>query len=509
MRWLDLLALPLHALIHRPCRSLLTTLGVTIGCFVLLTSLSIGIGVNEVILAQLRKQDQLRRIIVWPGGGPRAETVPQEQLEIAGTMSEERRERLREGAKRRWKTPPPKPGQLLAPKVLAQIAEIEHVEAVVPGLFFNGRLTLTQSHDGAIRTAGPEDHGIARRLIAGRGVVAEERSVLLSEYAAYRCGVRDEGEVAGLIGKTIRVEILQAEPGISNLLYLLNLGRPDLSDEEKRVLKKVLPELPKAISRMNLPVEDQATLAKILAPARPAQQKLERKLPIVGIFRDVTRTELGPFDGPPRPVDLLLSPRIAEELHNATPGRQGVGLPQANVRIDHEDHLRSVQKQIEALGVETFSLAELADQIQLNVLLISTACTFVAIIALIVSALGITNTMLMSVLERTHEIGVMKATGARDRDISTLFLIEGVIVGVIGAMFGVVFAWLISFPGDAVAQHLVSSRTPMQLDGSVFAFPWWVMLGVPALVVGLTTLAAVGPARRAAKIDPIAALRQG
>ena len=183
-------------------------------------------------------------------------------------------------------------------------------------------------------------------------------------------------------------------------------------------------------------------------------------------------------------------------------------MPSVAVRVEHERYLRSVEEQIKKKGFETFSLADLIDQLRLNVLLITLACAFIAAVALTVSALGITNTMLMSVLERTHEIGVLKATGARDGDIMGLFLVEGGLIGVLGAGFGLTAAWLASFPGDRIAKHIVSTQTPMQLDGSVFAFDLWLVVGVPLGVTALAMLAAVYPARRAARLDPLEALRQ-
>ena len=115
--------------------------------------------------------------------------------------------------------------------------------------------------------------------------------------------------------------------------------------------------------------------------------------------------------------------------------------------------------------------------------------------------------LLMSVLERQHEIGVMKAVGARSAQVLALFLVEGGIIGGAGAAVGLLGAWLVSFPGDRIASHLVATKTPMQLDQSVFAFPLWLVVGVPLAVCALTTLAGLYPARRAASIDPIEALR--
>ena len=82
------------------------------------------------------------------------------------------------------------------------------------------------------------------------------------------------------------------------------------------------------------------------------------------------------------------------------------------------------------------SLAEFIDTVRMNVLLVSIATAFVAIVALVVAAIGITNTMIMSVLERTHEIGIMKALGARDRHIRLIFVVEGVLIGLVGSGLG-------------------------------------------------------------------------
>ena len=107
-----------------------------------------------------------------------------------------------------------------------------------------------------------------------------------------------------------------------------------------------------------------------------------------------------------------------------------------------------------------WSLAEVLDTVRMNVLLVSVATAFVAIVALVVAAIGITNTMIMSVLERTHEIGIMKALGARDRHIRLIFLVEGMLMGVVGSGLGLALAWLASFPGDSIAKSIMEPQNP-------------------------------------------------
>ena len=117
--------------------------------------------------------------------------------------------------------------------------------------------------------------------------------------------------------------------------------------------------------------------------------------------------------------------------------------------------------------------------------------------------------MFTSVLERTHEIGVMKAVGARDRHVQLIFLVEGALLGGLGGALGVLGGWLVSFPFDAHARWAMEQYAYVgkHVHHSPFLFPWWLVLGVPLFTTLVAVLAAVLPARRAAKVDPIQALR--
>ena len=295
---------------------------------------------------------------------------------------------------------------------------------------------------------------------------------------------------------------------MANLLALLHVSQPDLGPEDRRVLEGVLKKLPAALAGLDLTAEERRVLAGLLRHSAGPNGPSAARGPSSASSATCRARNSGPWDGPPRPGEVVVSPKVAERLYFATPGRSGMGLPAVAVRVEARALFATRRGADQGEGVRDV-LARRPDR--------PVAAQRAAHHAGVrlhrgggadVSALGIANTMLMSVLERTHEIGVLKAVGARDGDILGLFLVEGGLIGVLGAGLGLAAAWLGSFPGDRIAKHFVAAKTPMRLEGSVFAFEWWLVVGVPLGVVALAMLAAAYPARRAARLDPLEALRQ-
>ena len=179
--------------------------------------------------------------------------------------------------------------------------------------------------------------------------------------------------------------------------------------------------------------------------------------------------------------------------------------PSLSVKVDSTRHTQDVQDKIKALGYSAFSLNDLLQGAKRAFILLDVVLGLIGSIALAVSLLMVVNTMIMSILERTREIGVMKAIGGSDAAIRKIFLIEASAIGFIGGVAGVALGWVLG----RVINFGVNVYIERQggTTGNLFSTPFWLVAGAIAFSILVSLVAGIFPARRAARLDPIHALR--
>jgi putative ABC transport system permease protein len=144
---------------------------------------------------------------------------------------------------------------------------------------------------------------------------------------------------------------------------------------------------------------------------------------------------------------------------------------------------------------------------QQHLLYLQWALTGLALIGVVVAFLSIVNTMYTAVLERTTEIGVLKAVGARRSDIRLLFTAEAALIGAMSGLLGVLVAALLARGGNGLIHRLAAGRgAPLQLD--LFQLQLWIAALIVVLAVLFSALSGMLPAARASRLEPVQALRR-
>ena len=168
------------------------------------------------------------------------------------------------------------------------------------------------------------------------------------------------------------------------------------------------------------------------------------------------------------------------------------------------DNVTMVQQIISDMGYNAYSNAEWIESDMKVMNIIQAVLGGIGGISLFVAAIGITNTMMMSIYERTKEIGIMKVIGCRIKDIQLLFLIEAGYIGFIGGGIGMVLSYAISY----VMNKVLGLGEMMFDEGAKLSVipPWLALLAITFAAL-IAMLAGFLPSLRAMKLSPLAAIR--
>ncbi len=450
MKIRDLTELAARNLREAVLRNALTTLGIGVGVASLVAMLSLGVGLQRLVAQHLARTGLFNAIFVMPHSGfRRFESRPNPA--------------------------PPKKSPPLDEDAMQAMARLRNVIEVYPQIRF-----LTEARYGgnsfpaivggiplSDRSGGAFD-GMEGRFFSSP---TADEAILQIGFAR-----RIAKNPASLVGKEMAVRYAEREP-------LAAAGGKKSSSAADASTKGASPGFSIVLR--------------------------ETQLKIVGIVK--TDPEgFGHFGR----GQLFVPLRVSEKLHatQISDLRQFLHGPTpqptystVTVRVTDPSKVAAVEAAIKKMGFATFSLLDTTRNLRLFFAVFDLLLGIFGGLALVVATLGIVNTLVMAILERRREIGVLKALGAADRDVRELFFSEAGVMGFVGGIFGVALGWAIgralTFGTDVYLHH----RNLPPVDISFV--PWWLAVGAILFAVAVSLAAGIYPASRAARLDPVEALR--
>jgi putative ABC transport system permease protein len=483
MIWPDLVELASRNLRNSRLRNGLTAAGIGVGIASLVAMLSLGVGLQElaenrlsrsglfntVMVSEWRSVEQMRREGQQSGAPTDRATMPDfTQVAAPPVLNDAAREAIRR-----------LPGVAEVEPEIRFVAEIQQ-----------GEKSLIAQMGGLPASARADE---AFDTLKGKFFSSETaaEAVVRIEFAREW----DAANPQSVIGQDVLLryaerENLRADPAEEVSSHGQNAPAVDTSDDEEQ-----------SGSILSGDDTDEANYGFTVV-------RKERPLRIVGLI------QTQPYGGM-REISrarVFIPLKLAEQL-NVMQGSDlrgslaGAGRTYSSLMtsVDSPAHVGDVQDAVRKMGFRTFSILNASQSLRRFFAILDLFLGIFGSMALAVASLGIVNTLVMAVLERRREIGIMKALGASDGDVKRLFFAEAGTLGLFGGLFGVAFGWAMSRGINFATEYYLRQRQlPPETVSSVP--PWLIGAGIVfAIVVSL--LAGLYPASRAAKLDPVQAIR--
>jgi len=248
------------------------------------------------------------------------------------------------------------------------------------------------------------------------------------------------------------------------------------------------------------PMRDKVKLSFETDEASPNKKPKEYSVKVVGVLSpDDFETSYGIY----MPIKEL--EKIMAE--NSKDKRKSTEFDSIKVKVTDINKVEDVQNAIKDLGYEAYSLTQELKSMKQGSLVMQAVLGGIGAISLLVAAIGITNTMIMSIYERTKEIGIMKVIGASIKDIKKLFLLEAGLIGFFGGLVGLSFSYIVSFLLNTIASSFIAGMMPGGETSKISIIPLVLALGAMAFSVLIGLIAGYFPAKRAMNLSALEAIR--
>ncbi len=209
----------------------------------------------------------------------------------------------------------------------------------------------------------------------------------------------------------------------------------------------------------------------------------------------------------PLGLALKLKTMAPNEMRNVmrTAAAQGRTYQSLVVKLKNPNAVQGVEDAAKKMGFGAFSLLDASRNLRRFFTILDLFLGIFGSLALAVASLGIVNTLVMAILERRREIGIMKAIGGSDADVKLLFFAEAAAMGFSGGVLGVALGWTIgAIINFGTNVYLKQQQLPTE---QIWSTPWWLGFGAIAFSILVSLISGLYPAARAARLDPVQALR--
>ncbi len=471
MTFNDTFALALRNLRQSKLRTALTTLGVSIGIASLAGMVSLGVGLQDQLLGRFLQSGLFGTITVTnqndlPGGFARLGA----RGALQGRGGTRSASASRSTSTPEDVTPPPK----LDDDMVRSIAGMENVRDVYPSLRLPMEVSIgdfSRSIAAASVPMSAKGEGAFQNFTYGSFFAnGDDNACIVSLDLA-----KTVDEVPGnLVGKMLTLSYASAHS---------HSGETTGGDSSPALAAGF------QVQRVNVPCPIVGIVERDTGPAPPGGNGL---VPPSGVMIPLGVARKINADIVDNPQALLRDPSQQKTYGTLT------------VKVSPQ-YTQDVEDRLRKMGYTVFSVDDALRGAKNAFILLDIFLSLIGSIALAVSSLGIANTMVMSILERTREIGIMKAIGASDNDIRRIFLIEASGIGVLGGIVGIAMGWVVGRLINFGANIYIRSQggTP----GTLFSLPLWLVAAAIGFSIVLSLVAGSYPASRAARLNPIQALR--
>ena len=451
-----MIGMSLSNLFKRKVRTLLTVAGVIIGTCAIVVMVSFGIGINESMNTMMEGMGDLT-IVQINNYNQTPESTP------------------------------------LDDDMIAKIEAIPHVVAVTPVYTLDWNAVTINSGKYAYQG---QIYGVNMKSLADFGYTVQEGSLPGDDF--------EENMI--LFGWSALYNFYNTKKTSNNMIFAQPDATGTIPDPYVDPMKD---ELELVINEMQGNLDEGTSTTTASKKQKPIELKC------IGVMGD--DWSRNPPPGYAVFMDVSFAKKLQEQynkINDVDTTNTKSSYDNVSVKAESVEYVAEVEEAIQALGfADTYSMENIRKPLEQQMSTIQMILGGLGAISLLVAALGITNTMIMSIYERTREIGVMKVLGCVVGNIRTMFLVEAGTIGFMGGILGLAFSYGISFAINsfAAAGNSISlgGIVGVGVTGSnVSIIPVWLAFGALVFATMIGLISGFYPANRAVKISALTAIKQ-